>query len=133
MRRTYGEYFFPIGIGLCALLTTNKLFFALAVLNMAIADGLAAVIGERYGSHFRYQVFGYTKTIIGTMTFWLSALSILGIGLLFVSDSIRFTDYGIILLFLPPILTALDNFSLFGLDDMTVPVVALAVLQLVSA
>ncbi|HCM51693.1 TPA: hypothetical protein DIS56_00970 [Candidatus Saccharibacteria bacterium] len=130
-RRTYGEYFFPVGIGLCTLLTTNKLFFALAVLNMAVADGLAAVIGQFAGARWRYQVFGYTKTIIGTMTFWLATLSILGIGLLLASDAINFADYGLLLLLLPPALTVLENFSLFGLDDITVPVVTLAVLQLV--
>src|SRR3990167_2840483 len=68
-RRTYGEYFFPVGIGLCTMLSNNKLFFALGVLNLAVADGLAAVIGQFAGDRWRYQVFGYTKTIICTKTF----------------------------------------------------------------
>lgn len=131
-RLTYGDFFFPVGIGLCALMTTNKLFFALAVLNMAVADGLAAVIGKRFGERWSYQVFGYTKTVIGTMTFWLVTLFILAIGLLFASDSLKFSDYGPIILVLPPVLTVLENFSLFGLDDTTVPVVTLAVLQAIQ-
>lgn len=129
-RKTYGVFFFPVGIGLCALMTTNKIFFAIAVLNMAIADGLAAVVGKLSHERWRYTVFGYSKTIIGTMTFWFVAAFILSIGLLFASDIISLTSYRLMLLLLPPILTVFENFSLFGLDDMTVPVVTLTILQL---
>lgn len=128
-RKTYGDFFFPVGIGLCAFITTNKLFFAIAVLNMAIADGLAAIVGKLSHERWRYSIFGYTKTIIGTMTFWLVALFILGVGLLFSGD-IDLNDYGLLLMVLPPILTIFENFSLFGLDDTTVPLVTLATLQL---
>lgn len=129
-RRTYGDFFFAIGIGLSALITTNKIFFAVAILNMAVADGLAAIVGKRWGGRSPYRVFGYTKTIAGTMTFWLTATTILGVGLLFAHDFISFEQYALMLILLPPVLTVLENLSLFGMDDATIPVVTLAVLQL---
>ncbi|OVE78538.1 hypothetical protein BVY00_02540, partial [bacterium G20] len=48
-RQTYGGVLFAVAIILCALLTHVKIFFALAILHLSLADGLAAVIGTAYG------------------------------------------------------------------------------------
>src|SRR4051812_4808761 len=44
-RPTYGDYFFALAIFICATISHNKIFFALAILEVAIADGLAAIAG----------------------------------------------------------------------------------------
>jgi dolichol kinase len=63
------------------------------MLHVALADGFAAIIGTKYGRAWAYKVFGQTKTIIGSMTFWVVSLCILGIGLLFAHDLIPFSHY----------------------------------------
>jgi dolichol kinase len=44
---------------------------------MSLADGLAAVIGTRYGNRQKYLVLGYTKSVLGTLTFFVVSLGIL--------------------------------------------------------
>lgn len=131
-RQTYGGMLLPVGVLACALLTDIKIFFALAVLHMALADGLAAVIGTAYGKKYEYKVFHQLKTLVGSMTFWLVSVCILGIGLLFVHDIISFQHYALLLIFLPPILAFLENLAVFGFDNVVVPVAVVLALQLVA-
>ena len=129
-RKTYGDYFYAITISLCALLTTNKVFFALAILHLALADGLAAIIGTEFGKMWRYKLFGQTKTILGSMAFWFTSLYILGLGVLFTNSNISFNSYALLILLLPPVLTAIENFAVLGLDNIIVPLVVLLALSL---
>ncbi len=68
-RKTLGEVFYPLGIGLTALCTSNKYIFAAAILHLSLADGSAAIMGLRYGKQERYHVGHTTKSVIGTATF----------------------------------------------------------------
>lgn len=129
-RQTYGDILFAIAISLSALLTTNKIFFMIAILLVAIADGMAAIIGQRYGRRWRYKVFGETRSVVGTMAFWLSSFVILGIGLLFVLQP-NIYIYAILLLALPPLLSALENLSVLGLDNIVVSAVTITILKLI--
>lgn len=131
-RGSYGDMLLALAVVLCALLTDDKLFFTLALLQVALADGLAAVIGTDYGKKWRYKVFGYQKTVIGTMMFWFTSLFILGIGLLAVNSAVPFSGYYYLLLLLPPALTLLENAAIMGLDNIVVPVVAILALRLAS-
>lgn len=129
-RKTYGDYFYAITITLCALLTTNKVFFALAILHLALADGLAAIIGTEFGKMWRYKLFSQTKTILGSMAFWFTSLYILGLGVLFTNSNISFNSYALLILLLPPVLTVIENFAVLGLDNIIVPLVVLLALNL---
>lgn len=131
-RQTYGGMLLPVGVLSCALLTDIKIFFALAVLHMALADGLAAVIGTAYGKKYEYRVFHQLKTLVGSMTFWLVSVCILGTGLLFLSDSLSFTHYALLIIALPPVLAFLENIAVLGLDNVVVPVAVVLALQLVT-
>jgi len=127
-RETYGDIFSALAIILCASTTTEPIFYALAILHLAVADGLAAVIGIRYKKRWAYKVFGQTKTVIGSMTFWLISLAILSGGVPFTEELIGFNDYVMLLVVLPPVLTAIENLSVYGSDNVTVPVTVLVVL-----
>jgi dolichol kinase len=129
-RNGFGDLFFALAILLCALITTNQVFFALAILHLALADGLASVIGTKFGQKWRYHVFHQTKTIVGSMAFWFISLSILGVGVLFAHDIISFQHYAILLLALPPILTLLENVTAMGLDNVVVPLAVLTALDI---
>ena len=130
-RQTYGGMLFAVAVILCAALTNQPVFFAIAILHLGLADGFAAVAGEYY-KKLRYKVFGYRKSVYGSMVFWLVSLCILSFGLLFVNDSIPFNHYALTLFALPPTLTLLENISIAGFDNLTVPVTVVLVLRLVS-
>jgi dolichol kinase len=132
-RLTYGEYFFALAVTLCAMLTTNKIFFAIAILQLALADGFAAIAGKHFGKGWKYKVFGQDKTVIGTMTFWIVSLGVLSIGILFAHNFIPYNHYYWLILLLPPALTVLENISVFGLDDAVVPVVTILALRLAQS
>lgn len=127
--KTYGDVFLALSATTCAIITDEKIFFAIAMLHVALADGLAAVIGSKFGSKWRYKVFGQTKSVIGTMTFWIVSVFVLGTGLLVAQDLISYNDYVLLLLLLPPVLAAIENVAVFGLDNLAVPVVVIIVLQ----
>jgi dolichol kinase len=129
-RKTYGDYWFAIAIVLCALLTTNKIFFAIAILHLALADGLAAIAGQVYGKHWKYSILGQPKTILGSMVFWLTSLFIFGIFLLLTYSNINFSNYALLLLLAPPVLTFIENISIKGSDNILIPLTVLLVLNL---
>jgi dolichol kinase len=132
-RVTYGDIFLAIAVLVCSLIAHNKVFFALAILEIALADGLAAVVGISYGKKWGYKVFGYTKTVIGTMVFWLVTIAILTAGLLAAHSQFSYTDYYYLLLLLPPLLTILENLAIFGIDNLIIPLITIAVLRLFQA
>lgn len=132
-RESYGDILFAVAIIACALLTQTKIFFALAILNLSLADGLAAVVGQTFGSRWRYKVYYHTKTVLGSMTFWLVSLCIFGAGLLFAHNLIDFTHYALLLIFLPPILTILENIFMLGMDDLVIPIAVLLALNIAQA
>ncbi len=131
-REGYGHIYFPLGILAVSLLTQQKIFFSLAVLHLALADGLAAIIGRTFGRPWQYKVFRQTKTVLGTMTFWFVSLVILGVGLPLANDLVSFNDYVLLLLFLPPFLSMLENLAVFGLDNVVIPTTVILILQLAA-
>jgi dolichol kinase len=78
-QQTYGDVFLALSITTAALMTNEKIFFAVAMLHVALADGFAAMIGTKYGRKWSYKVFGQTKTVFGSMTFWIISLCIWGL------------------------------------------------------
>ena len=89
-----------------------------AILQMSLADGLAAIFGIRYGGRHRYSVYGYGKSIIGTVTFFVISLGILlGVHHWGTLDISLAAMVSISLL-----ATLLENFAVHGFDNLLVPV-----------
>lgn len=132
-RVTYGDIFLALAILLCSLVTANKIFFAIAILEVALADGLAAVVGISYGKRWGYKVFGYTKTVIGTMIFWIVSIEIITAGVLASHNLFTYQDYYYLLLLVPPVLTTLENLAVLGIDNLIVPLLTIAILRLFQA
>ena len=124
-RLSYGEVLFTLMIGALTLVTDSAATYAAAMLHLSVADGLAALIGQRFGRGNRYKVFGHTKSIAGSGAFLLTSLIIL-------------TAYSFIA---PPGLawwavlggaitaTILENIGTFGSDNILVPAFIIAMLQ----
>jgi phytol kinase len=123
-RPTWGEIMFGLSVGLVAYMTHNPAIYAVALLHMSLADGLAAIFGVRYGASNAYQIFGHRKSVAGTATFALvSTLILIGFG---IQQGIGFH-----LSFVPLILGAaiLENLAVRGIDNLLIPVLVAFVLS----
>ncbi len=91
-----------------------------AVLVMALGDGLAGLIGARFVSP-RWQVFGQTKSLLGTLTMAVVSLLVL---MLMVSLSVFLglpSPPFALLPLLALVATALEQLAWLGFDNLTVP------------
>jgi dolichol kinase len=126
----YSDCYYAIAITICALITTQKAFFAVAILSLALADGFAAIAGCTLGKKWQYKVFGQTKTLIGSMAFWLVSMCVLGAGIILIGNNVDFAKYAMLMIFLPPVLTVLENVAIFGTDNIVIPVATVLALTL---
>jgi phytol kinase len=118
-RPTYGELFFAIAVGAVAFTTHNKWVYMAALLQMSLADGMAAVIGVKYGVSNQYKVIGQVKSIAGTTTFvFISVL------ILIVYQHYSLNHLGPIWIVGLSVLSAgIENIGVSGLDNVLVPLV----------
>lgn len=125
-RPTWGEMFFAVSVGAVTFVTHNKWIYAAALLQMALADGLAAIIGVRFGNAQRYRVFGHTKSVIGSLCFFLVSFGIL---MAFGHWSDQTLSFGYTTA-ISAAATFLENLAVVGLDNLAVPL--LVALMLVN-
>jgi dolichol kinase len=127
---SYGDVFLALAVVVCALITQNQVFFATAMAEVALADGLVAIIGNEFNGRWSYKIFNHTKTVIGSMAFWLISLFVIGTGMLFAHGLISSNDYFLMLMLAPPLLTLLENLAVLGLDNVVVPVATVLALNI---
>ncbi|MEO5627394.1 MAG: hypothetical protein ABIQ89_00705 [Candidatus Saccharimonadales bacterium] len=129
-RKTWGELLFPIGIGLSALIMPAPIVFTAAILHLSLADGFAAVVGKHYGVLHQYTIRNYTKTLAGTLVFFVISLLIVT-GAVLISGTVVTWPIVPLLIWLPAAATAVENISLAGTDNIFVPLLVILVLQTV--
>ncbi len=123
-RKTYGDLFFPISILILAIIEPAHLVFTIALLNIGLADGAAAIVGQKLGKSNKYKVLGQSKSIAGTLTFIIVSFLILLLAkVINPSEAVGLSWMNVIIL--PPILAFVENVSVFGADDLTIPLVLL--------
>ena len=127
-RPTWGELYFALAVGSVTLITHNKWIYMAAILQMSLADGLAAIVGVRYGMRGAYKVFGHTKTVIGSVTFLVVAVLILVVYQHM--SGVRISSFDIVSLAV--FATFIENCGIAGLDNLLVPVVVAVALRLLS-
>lgn len=128
-RSTNGELLYPVGIGIIALMQPPEWVFAAAMLHLAIGDGLAAIIGVRYGRSNQYVVGGNVKSLAGSLSFF--AVSAVIVGIVYAINLDLVSPAGIAILFcLPLLVTLIENFFVGGLDNVLVPLTVVLVLSL---
>jgi phytol kinase len=130
-RRSYGELFFPLAVGMGALLQPAPIVFAAAMLHLSLADGFAALVGREYGLLHQYRVGHYTKTLAGSLTFCLSSVTIIVCTVLLSQQGLSVALLPLII-WLPLAATILENLSPMGLDNLLVPLLIIVVLQRVG-
>lgn len=124
-RPTWGEVFFAAAVGATTFLTHTKWIYAVALLQMGLADGLAAIIGVRYGKRNRYHVLGQTKSLAGTLTFAVVSVGLLAIFSHYNSDPLSL----LAIVGLSVTAALFENLGVFGLDNLMVPILVAAVLD----
>lgn len=130
-RLTIGEVLYPVGIGICALLSPAPWVFTVAVLHLTLADGLAAIIGLKYGKKNRYMLISHGKSLAGSGTFFLVSFLLLTVSSFVIDEHALPHMYGLFLLS-AFILTLVENISWYGLDDVTVPIAVIVILTQIS-
>lgn len=118
-RRRPGELWFPVGIGLCALLTTQPWIFAVAVLHLALADGLAATVGSKWGWR-HYQIGLHTRSLIGSFVFLIISFGLSIFAFLVLRSELPDTSLAVFAV-VPFLATAVESISRHGIDNVLVP------------
>jgi phytol kinase len=120
-RKSWGTFFYSVSIGLLMAYFWPRGLQSHAVLGVLVmtwGDGLAALIGQRFGKH-GYEVLGMTKSWEGTATMAIASA--------IVCSTILIPTYGlswpigIISMLVAIVATGLEAFSKFGIDNLTVP------------
>lgn len=119
-RRSLGTFFYALSIGAIALIFmgSHPHHGVIGILVMAWGDGLAALVGQRWGAH-PYQIWGNHKSWEGTSTMALASfgVTVLVLGTVYgFSFPVAGIGVGVAIA-----ATTLEAISQFGIDNLTVP------------
>jgi phytol kinase len=120
-RQSLGTFFYGLSIGiLIAWFWWLHLpqYAAIGILVMTWGDGLAALIGQRFGKH-PYQIAGSQKSWEGSLTMAVVSYIVSSLILLAVQGNIWQT--WVIPIAVALAATGLEAFSKLGIDNLTVP------------
>jgi phytol kinase len=122
-RKSFGTFFYTLSIGiLIAIFWHLNLphYGVIGILIMAWGDGLAAIIGQKFGKH-PYTILGNTKSWEGTLTMLLVGYTIVSIVLF----SVQGNTWQTWVVGIPVAIaaTAVESIAQWGLDNLSVPLV----------
>ncbi|MFB2646730.1 diacylglycerol/polyprenol kinase family protein [Raphidiopsis sp. BLCC-F218] len=121
-RQSLGTFFYAVSIGILVgyfWYLHKPEYAALGILIMAWGDGLAALIGQRFGKH-KYYLFGVNKSWEGSLT--MTVVSYL-VSVIILSAT-RGSSWQIWLVsaLVSILATLLESVSFLGIDNLTVPI-----------
>ena len=120
-RKSLGTFFYAVSIGILVawFCTINRpQYAALGILVMAWGDGLAALVGQKFGKH-PYKIWENKKSWEGSGT--MALVSLIVSGLIFLSVNGNNWQTWIVSLSVALLATILEAFSGYGIDNLTVP------------
>lgn len=119
-RKSLGTFFYAVSIGvLIALFWTSAPHYAvIGILIMTWGDGLAALVGQRWGRH-PYKIWGMQKSWEGSLT--MALVSFFMTSAILVSLQGTAWQTWITSLAVALVATGLEAFSKLGIDNFTVP------------
>lgn len=126
-RRSFGTFFYSLSIGvLIGYFWPKHLEFyaVLGILSMSWGDGLAAIVGQRWGRH-PYAIWNMKKSWEGSLTMLLVTFTIA----VMILGSVLGRSWDMVLISGAIALgaTALEAFSKLGIDNLTVPLGSAAI------
>ncbi len=120
-RKSLGTFFYSVSIGVLIAwfwYLEQPFYAVMGILIMAWGDGLAALIGQRFGKH-KYNVLGGQKSLEGSLTMTLVSFIISILILLAVQGNTWET--WLISFVVAVVATGLEAISFLGIDNLTVP------------
>ncbi len=120
-RKSLGTFFYSVSIGILIgwfWYLEQPFYAALGILIMAWGDGLAALVGQRFGRH-KYSVLGGQKSLEGSLTMTLVSF-IISILILQTVQGNTWESW-LISVCVAITATALEAISFLGIDNITVP------------
>lgn len=119
-RKSFGTLFYAISMGVLAAFFWQDYpqYAVIGILIMAWGDGMAAIIGQRFGKH-KYHVGQITKSWEGSLAMTTAAL--------IVTSAILLSIFGnswqiwLISAVVAVVATIAEAFSKLGIDNLTVP------------
>ena len=120
-RNSLGTLFYAISIGVLAawFWQDKPQYTAIGILVMAWGDGMAAIIGQRFGKH-TYQVFEITKSWEGSLAMAIATFIVTNTILLVIEGN--HWQIWLTSLIVAIVATSLEAFSKLGIDNFTVPI-----------
>ncbi|SRR5579883_72688 len=126
-RKSLGTFFYAVSIGVLVawFWSIHQPYYAvLGVLVMTWGDGLAALVGQRFGRH-PYKLWDMQKSWEGSLTMAIVSYIVSVLILLSVQGNVW--QSWVIALVVAIVATGLEAFSKFGIDNLTVPLGSAAV------
>jgi len=131
-RKSLGTFFYAVSIGVLVGYfwhVQQPHYAALGVLVMTWGDGLAALVGQRFGKH-PYKLWDMPKSWEGSLTMALISYLVSCLILLSVQGTVWQT--WVVSLVVALVATSLESFSKFGIDNLTVPLGSAAIAYLLG-
>lgn len=128
-RRSFGEVYMPLGITAVWVLSSgDPMLFCPPVLMLALADPVAALVGERRGAH-RYATVEGEKSVEGSLAFFVVAAAALLLPLL-VAGRVTHAEGLLIALNVALLAMIAESVAWRGLDNLFIPLAGYALLRL---
>lgn len=126
-RQSLGTFFYAVSVGILIAWfwhIQQPQYAAIGIMVMAWGDGLAALIGQRFGQH-KYKVLGAQKSWEGSLamalvSYFVSSMILLGV------QGNTWTTW-VVSLAIACVATSLEAISFLGIDNLTVPLGSAAV------
>ncbi len=131
-RSNLGTVYFPFAAAVVAYIywDTPPIMVA-ALMPLAWGDGLAPVIGRKFGQHY-YKIQGNTRSIEGSIGFFFAALLATWLALWVIPGPPQITPSTALLpaLFVGFFTALVEAVTIWGLDNLTVTATAMIILSL---
>ena len=121
-RRSWGTFFYAVSIGLVMAWCWPQgypYFGVIGILIMCWGDGLAALVGQRWGRH-GYEIWGEHKSWEGSLTMAIASALVV-IAVLGERQGVTLSLMGMAL-GVAIAATCLEAVSKYGIDNLTVPI-----------
>ncbi|HEY9646215.1 MAG TPA: diacylglycerol/polyprenol kinase family protein [Chroococcidiopsis sp.] len=126
-RKSLGTFFYAISVGVLIAWfwpLQQPQYAAIGILIMSWGDGLAALVGQQWGRR-PYRLWGMSKSWEGSLTMTLASAIVAA--LILVSTQGNQWQVWLSALVVAVVATALEAFSKWGVDNLTVPVGSAAI------
>jgi len=120
-RKSLGTFFYSVSIGVLIAwfwYLKQPIYAVIGILIMAWGDGLAALIGQRFGKH-KYYVLGGQKSLEGSLT--MTVVSFIITNLILQTVQGNTWETWLVSAVVAVFATGLEVISFLGIDNLTVP------------